>query len=30
VTHDEEMAKQSDRTFRLADGRLDEDEVAAK
>ncbi|HEX3802567.1 MAG TPA: ABC transporter ATP-binding protein [Solirubrobacteraceae bacterium] len=29
VTHDEEMAKQSDRTFRLADGRLDEDGVAA-
>ena len=29
VTHDEEMAKQSDRTFRLADGRLHEDDVAA-
>jgi putative ABC transport system ATP-binding protein len=30
VTHDEEMAKQSDRTFHLADGRLDEDELVAK
>jgi putative ABC transport system ATP-binding protein len=29
VTHDEETAKQSDRTFRLADGRLDEDGLAA-
>jgi len=30
VTHDEEMAKQSDRTFRLADGRLAEDDRVAK
>jgi putative ABC transport system ATP-binding protein len=28
VTHDETMAEQSDRTFRLADGRLGEDDVA--
>lgn len=30
VTHDETMAEQSDRTFRLADGRLHEDDVMAK
>ena len=30
VTHDETIAEQSDRTFRLADGHLDEDEIAAK
>jgi putative ABC transport system ATP-binding protein len=30
VTHDKAVAKSSDRTFRLADGRLDEDDVAAK
>ena len=30
VTHDEEMAKQSDRTFRLLDGRLEEDSLAAE
>jgi putative ABC transport system ATP-binding protein len=30
VTHDETMAEQSDRTFRLADGRLGEDDVAAE
>jgi putative ABC transport system ATP-binding protein len=29
VTHDEATAKRSDRTFRLADGRLAEDNVAA-
>ena len=30
VTHDEEMTKHSDRTFRLIDGRLDEDDVVAR
>jgi putative ABC transport system ATP-binding protein len=30
VTHDETMVEQSDRTFRLADGRLDENGVVAK
>lgn len=30
VTHDEAMVKQSDRTFRLADGRLGEDDTVAK
>lgn len=29
VTHDEAMARQSDRTLRLTDGRLDEDDAAA-
>jgi putative ABC transport system ATP-binding protein len=30
VTHDEATAKHSDRTFRLVDGRLGEDDVAAR
>jgi putative ABC transport system ATP-binding protein len=30
VTHDEEMAKRSDRSFRLADGRLNEEDAAPK
>jgi putative ABC transport system ATP-binding protein len=30
VTHDEEMARHSDRTFRLIDGRLGEDDIVAR
>jgi putative ABC transport system ATP-binding protein len=30
VTHDEAIANSSDRTFRLADGRLDEEDAAAR
>jgi putative ABC transport system ATP-binding protein len=30
VTHDETMAKRSDRTFRLVDGRLGEDDIVAR
>jgi putative ABC transport system ATP-binding protein len=30
VTHDEALANTSDRTFRLADGRLDEEDAAAR